>query len=188
MSASNAPFGFRAAYNPSGQIRARKYTIAGSYATGIQSGSPVALEGTGGTVVIGGTTGDLLGIFVGCEYVDATGKPNISNQWPAGQTILSGTVPVAWVIDDYTTVFEVQNVGSVTQANIGEEANVSTISGSTFTGLSTTTLAAPNGTTQSQWRIIGFGQGVDNTPGDAFTVVQVTLAQSQIAFGNKVGV
>lgn len=188
MSAVNAPFGFRAAYNPSGQIRPRKYTIASAYATGIQSGSPVMLEGTGGTITIGGTTGDLLGIFVGCEYVDATGKPTISNQWPAGQTVLAGTTPVAWVIDDYTTVFEVQNVGSVTQANIGEEANVSTISGSTFTGLSSTTLAAPNGTTQSQFRIIGFGQGIDNAPGDAFTVVQVTLAQSQLAFANKVGV
>ena len=185
MSATSAPFGFRAAYNPSGKIVARKYTIASAYNTAIYSGNPVLLEGTGGTITVAGTTGDLLGIFVGCEYVDSTGKPTVSNFWPASTT---ATNIVAWVIDDYTTVFEVQNVGSVTQANIGEEANVSTLSGSATTGLSTTTLAAPNGTTQSQFRIIGFGQGVDNAPGDAYTVVQVTIAQSQIAFGNKVGV
>jgi hypothetical protein len=186
MSATNAPFGYRAAYNPSGQIRARKYTIAGSYGTGIQSGSPVKLD-TDGTIIVGTTSGGLLGIFVGCEYVDATGKPNISNQWPAGQTILSGTVPTAWVIDDYTTVFEVQASGQIPQTAVGEEANTSAVTGSTFTGLSTTTLGT-SGTSQAQWRIIGFGQGVDNVPNDLFTVVQVTLAQSQIAFGDKAGV
>jgi len=185
MSAVSAPFGFRAAYNPSGVIRPRKYTIASAYNTAIYSGNPVMLEGTGGTITVAGTTGDILGIFVGCEYKDSTGKPTVSNVWPASTT---ATEIVAWVIDDYTTVFEVQNVGSVTQANIGEEANVSALSGSAFTGLATTTLAAPNGTTQSQFRIIGFGQQIDNVAGDAFTIVQVTIAQSQIAFGNKVGV
>jgi hypothetical protein len=185
MSASSAPFGFRPAYNPSGQIRVRKYTIASGYNTNIFSGGTVALEGTGGTIVAGGTTGDLLGVFQGCEYTDASGKPTVSPFWPANTVATNIT---AWVSDDYTTVYEVQAVGSVTQANIGEEANTSAASGSTATGLSTTTMAAPNGTTQSQWRIIGFGQQVDNAPGDAFTIVQVSLAQSQIAFGNKVGV
>jgi len=185
MSATSAPFGFRAAYNLSGVIRPRKYTIASGYATALYSGNPVMLEGTGGTITAGGTTGDLLGIFVGCEYTDASGKPTVSNFWPASTTATNIT---AWVIDDYTTVFEVQNVGSVTQANIGEEANTTALSGSSSTGLATTTLAAPNGTTQSQWRIIGFGQQIDNAAGDAYTIVQVTLAQSQIAFANKVGV
>jgi hypothetical protein len=188
MSAVSAAFGFRPAYCPSGLARPRKYTIASGYATGIQSGSPVMLEGTGGTVTIGGTTGDLLGIFAGCEYVDSTGKPTVSNQWIAGTTVLAGTTVTAWVFDGFATVFEVQSVGSVTQANIGEECNTTAISGSTFTGLSSTTAAAPNGTTQSQWRIIGFGQQIDNAPGDAFTIIQVTLAQSQLAFANKVGV
>lgn len=188
MSTTSAPFGFRAAYNPSGVIRPRKYAIAGGYTTAIYSGNPVMLEGTGGTITVAGTTGDILGIFAGCEYTDATGKPTVSNFWPASQTILAGTTVTAWVIDDYNTVFEVQNVGSVTQANIGEEANTSALSGSTLTGQATTTLAAPNGTTQSQFRIIGFGGQVDNAPGDTYTIVQVTIAQSQIAFTNKVGV
>jgi hypothetical protein len=185
MSTVSAPFGFRAAYNPSGVIRPRKYTIATGYATAIYSGNPVMLEGIGGTITVSGVTGDILGIFVGCEYKDSTGKPTVSNFWPASTT---ATEIVAWVIDDYTTVFEVQNVGSVTQANIGEEANTSALSGSTSTGLATTTLAAPNGTTQSQFRIIGFGGQVDNAAGDTYTIVQVTIAQSQIAFANKVGV
>ena len=185
MSASNAPFGFRAAYNPSGQVRVRAYTIASGYATNLFTGNPVMLEGTGGTITAGGTTGDLLGIFQGCEYIDASGKPTLSAFWPASTT---ATNIAAWVSDDYTTVYEVQNVGSVTQANIGEEANTTALTGSASTGLASTTLAAPNGTTQSQWRIIGFGRQVDNQAGDAFTIVQVTLAQSQLAFANKVGV
>lgn len=186
MSSTSAPFGFRAAYNPSGVIRPRKYTIAASYSTAIYSGNPVLLL-SDGTINNAATTGDLLGIFVGCEYLDGSGKPVTSPNWPTGG-VSTATNIVAWVIDDYTTVFEVQNVGSVTQANIGEEANTSTLSGSASTGYASTTLAAPNGTTQSQWRIIGFGQQIDNAPGDAYTIVQVTLAQSQIAFGNKVGV
>ena len=185
MSATSAPFGFRPAYNPSGVMRPRKYTIASGYSTAIYCGNPVMLEGTGGTITNGGTTGDLLGIFMGCEYIDSLGKPTVSPFWPAST---SATNIVAWVMDDYTTVYEVQNVGSVTQANIGEEANTTALSGSSSTGLATTTLAAPNGTTQSQWRIIGFGQQVGNAPGDAYTIVQVSLAQSQIAFSNKVGV
>lgn len=188
MSAVNAPFGFRPAYNPSGVVRPRKYNIAGGYATNIFKGNPVMLEGTGGTITVGGTTGDLLGIFMGCEYVDSTGKPTVQDFWPASTAILAGTTATAWVVDDFNTVYEVQAVGSVTQANIGEEANTSAHSGSTATGLGTTTLAAPNGTTQSQWRIIGFGGQTDNAPGDAYTIVQVTLAMSQLAFANKVGV
>jgi hypothetical protein len=189
MSTTNAPFGFRPAYHPSGTIRPRKYRIAGSegtsYATDIFCNNPVMLEGTAGTITVAAAgSGDILGVFMGCEYIDATGRPVVSNYWPAST---AATNVVAWVVDNPLTIFEVQNVGSVTLANLGEEAFTTAHSGSTSTGLATTTLAAPNGTTQSHWRIVGFGQQIDNAPGDTYTIVQVQLAMSQLA-ANKVGV
>jgi len=33
--------------------------------------------------------------------------------------------------------------------------------------------------TVKQWRIMGLGQGIDNAWGDAYTVLRVTLGQSQ---------
>mgnify|MGYP000390794777 FL=1 len=76
MSATSAPFGFRPAYNPIGLDRAKKYAIAAAYGTQINKGMPVILN-TNGTVVAGTAAADLLGVFAGCEYVDATGKPAV---------------------------------------------------------------------------------------------------------------
>ncbi len=51
-----------------------QYFIA-SDASAIFQGSPVKAELTGGTIQIGSATGNgdqLVGVFAGCEYVDAT--------------------------------------------------------------------------------------------------------------------
>lgn len=187
MSAVLAPFGFRPAYNPIGLERAKKYTIAGAYATAIYSGMPCILN-TNGTVTAGTAAADLLGIFWGCEYIDATGKPNVSTFWPASQAILSGSVPTAWVYDDPNNVYEVQSDGSVAQTAIGDQADVTNVSAN-GNGRSQATLASAlaGAGVQGQFRIIGFGQSLDNTPGDAFTIVQVQLARSQY-IANKVGI
>ena len=72
-----------------------QYFIA-SDASAIFQGSPVRAELTGGTIQIATATCDgvqLLGVFAGCEYVDATtGKLKFSNTWPeVGQLILTLT-------------------------------------------------------------------------------------------------
>jgi hypothetical protein len=189
MSATLAPFGFRPSYNPIGLERAKKYTIAGGFATAIFKGQPVILN-TNGTITNGAAAADLLGVFAGVEYVDATGKPTVSNFWPAAQAVFAGSVPTAWVYDDPNEVYEVQADGSIAQTAIGDQADYSNVNaGSISTGLSAATLSATlaGAGVQAQWRIVGFGQGVDNTPGDAFTVVQVQLARSQFV-ANKVAV
>lgn len=189
MSATSAPFGFRPAYNPIGIDRAKKYTIASAFASQILKGALVKLA-TNGTIVAGAAAEDVLGVFAGVEYVDASGKPTLSNYWPAGQTVMAGTTPVAWVYDDPNEVYEVQADGSVAQAAVGDQADVSNATaGSTSTGLSAATLSATlaGAGVQAQFRIVGFSQAVDNVPGDAFTVVQVQLARSQL-IANKVAV
>ena len=47
MSSTSAPFGFRASYHNSGQIRPKAYTIASTYAANIFSGDPVKLTDAG---------------------------------------------------------------------------------------------------------------------------------------------
>lgn len=186
MSDVSAPFGFRPAYHPMGFDRANKYTIASSYGTAIYKGGPVILN-TNGTIVVGTAAADLLGIFVGCEYTDNTGKRNVSPFWPAGQV---ATDIVAWVIDDPDVVYEVQANGPVAQTAIGDQADVVNVgAGSTQTGLSSAGLSSTlaGAGVQAQFRIIGFGQYVDNLPGDAFTIVQVQLARHQFV-ANKVAV
>jgi len=176
MSAVSAPFGFRPAYNPIGLDRAKKYTIAAAYGTAIYEGQPVILN-TNGTITAGTAAADLLGVFAGCEYIDATGKPNVSNYWPgtAGATNI-----VAWVYDDPNNVYEVQSDGSIAQTAIGDQADISNATANS-NGRSQATLSSTVATVgvQAQFRIVGFGQQLDNAPGDAFTICQVQIARHQ---------
>lgn len=174
MSAVSAPFGFRPAYNPIGLDRAKKYTIATGYGTAIYKWQPVILN-TNGTVTAGTAAADLLGVFIGCEYTDGTGRPIYSQSWPAGT---AATNIVAWVADDPNNVYEVQADGSVAQTAIGDETDVSNVTAFSG-GLSQCTASATlaGASSQGQFRIVGFGQQTDNAPGDAFTILQVQIAR-----------
>jgi hypothetical protein len=181
MSATAAPMGLLPVYHPSGQIRAMTFQIASGYATAIYCGDPVILN-TNGTVTIGTAAAALLGVFDGVEYIDSTGKPNYSNFWPASQTVQTGTLVTAYVYVDPEIVYEIQSSGTVPLTAVGDEADVIMSAGNTSTGLSTVALntVLAGAAAQKQFRIIGFGLAPDNAIGDAFTVVRVTLAQSQL--------
>lgn len=184
MSATLAPFGARPVFDPTGQTRATAYTIASGYGTTIYRGTPVALN-TNGTITIA-TVGanDFIGIFAGCEYIDANGKPNESAYWPASTT---ATNIVAYVYDQPYTVYEIQADGSVAQTAIGDQANFSgtanytVADGSTATGNSSMALSATlaGAGVQGQFRIVGFNKNPDNAPGDTYTIVQVQIARHQ---------
>lgn len=189
MTAVSAPFGFRPAYHPTGLERAKKYAIAGGYATALRKFQPVTLN-TNGTIVTAAAAADIKGILAGVEFIDANGKPNLQPNWPAGQTVLAGTVPTAWVWDDPEIVYEVQANGPVPQTAVGDQADVVNVAnGSDQTGLSTCGLSATlvGAAAQGQFRIVGFSQSPDNAPGDAFTIVQVQVARDQYV-ANKVAV
>lgn len=189
MTATAAPFGFRPANHPTGLDRGTKRTIASGYGTAIFKGAPVILN-TNGTIVAGAAASDILGIFNGVEYIDALGKPNYSNFWPAGQLTLTGTAPVAYVWEDQGTVFEVQANGSVPQTALGDQTDVVNVgNGNAMIGLSTCGVSATlaGAAAQGQFRIVGFGGQLDNVAGDLFTVVQVQIARDQF-IANKVAI
>ena len=185
MSSISAPFGFRASYHNSGQMRPKAYAIASTYAANIFSGDPVKLTdngviqlGTSDGTRTGTTDGiSLLGIFAGCQYLDASGKPTISPFWPSGA---SGTEIVAWVYDDPETLFDVQynnpSAGTTVQTAVGEECDwtVASPGGSTQTGLSNTFLTAIQATS-GQFQITGFGFEINDSLTDAYVVVSVRI-------------
>ena len=194
MSATSAPFGFRASYHNSGQIIAKAYTIASGYAQNVFQGDPVKLHNDG-VIQLGTNDGtrsgsvdgiSLLGIFAGCQYNDALGRPTVSPFWPTG---ITATEIVAWVYDDPEILFAVQydNPGTAgtdtVQTAVGEQCDwtVASPGGSTSTGLSNCKLT-PIQTTQGQFQITGFEGttgGPNSTLTDAYVVATVRINESQ---------
>lgn len=187
MSSTSAPFGFRPSYHNSGQMRPKAYTIASTYAANIFQGDPVKLVDAG-TVQLGTSDGTrsgtvagilLLGIFAGCQYNDASGKPTISPFWPTGTT---GTEIIAWVYDDPETLFDAQYTnpgtpGTTTmQTAVGEECDwvVASPGGSTSTGLSTTQLGVIEATS-GQFQITGFANNINDSLTDAYIVAMCRI-------------
>ena len=142
---TNAPIGFvpeKYLNNSAWSGQFGTYLIEDSYATGLYTGDPVTLSG--GYLVIGSTSEALVGIFAGCSYVTTTGTYVFSPYWPASTATQATAGATAQVVDDPNVLFNVQiNTGAITQANIGNNANFVTGSGSTTTGNSGYSLGTP---------------------------------------------
>lgn len=183
MSATNAPFGFKPIYHPSGMVRAQAFPdgIASAYGTAIFSGQPVILN-TNGTITAGTANADILGIFAGVQYTPAGGgRPILQPNWIAGATYDAGTM-TAYVYTDPDIVYKVQADGSVALTARGDQSDVSNVSnGSTYTGTSQATLSATlKGVgVQGQFRILDLFLDPGNAWGDAFTVLNVSIARHQ---------
>ena len=184
MSATNAPFGLRPAYHPSGLDRATALAdgIVTAYSANIYKGQPVKMATTG--VIQAAAAGDaFLGAFSGVEWTDTTGRRRVSNYWPANTAYQTGSC-IAYFYQDPNIVYEIQAAGSLAQTSIGDEADLSnTTAGSTTTGLSACTLSttlAGSGNS-AQMRIINLAPYPDNAWGDSYTIVRTTIAKYQFA-------
>ena len=180
MSATNAPFGMRPAYFPTGLERAQALAngIASGYSSDILKGAPVKYT-TSGTINVLTSTEALVGSFQGVEWTDTTGRRRVSNYWPASTT---GTQIVAYFYNAPNIVYEIQADGSVAQTAVGDNANFSNLTaGSNVTGLSQCTMSASlTGTsTYGQLRIVDLAPYADNAWGDAYTIVRVTISLHQ---------
>lgn len=184
MSATNAPFGLRPAFHPSGLDRAQALAggIVSAYSSNILKGQPVRYV-TGGTIEPAAAGQAFVGAFSGVEWTDTTGRRRVSNYWPANTAYQTGSC-VAYFYADPNIVYEVQADGSLAQSAIGDEADLSnTTAGSATTGLSqatisTTLVGSPN---TAQMRIIDIAPYPDNAWGDAFTIVRATISEFQFA-------
>lgn len=190
MSSTNAPFGLRPAFHPSGLDRAQALAggITSGYGTQILKGQPVAYSASAGVIVplttapAAGSAVAWSGAFAGVEWTDTTGRRRVSNYWPASTAYITGSC-VAYFYNDNNIVYEIQADGAMAQTTIGGEYNfTNTTAGSSTTGLSQATLgsatAASNGV-QGQMRVVDLAPYVDNAWGDSYTIVRVVNAQSQ---------
>ena len=186
MSATNAPFGLRPAFHPSGLDRAQALAggIPSAYSSDILKGQAVLYVAGSGVIEPVNATGDALsGAFAGVEWTDTTGRRRVSNYWPANTAYQTGSC-VAYFYNDPNIVYEIQADGSVAQTSIGLDANLSNFAaGSNVTGLSQATMAATPLSTgaQGQLQILDLAPYVDNAWGDNFTIVRVQVARRQIA-------
>lgn len=65
-----------------------------------------------------------VGIFVGCQYIDAkTGYQVNTNSWIAGTQVKAGTEIIAWVNDDPEVVFKVQISTSTNNTTAADQNN-----------------------------------------------------------------
>lgn len=181
MALTASPSGFALRKNTTGQSRANAYTIGSGYASAIGYGDPVLLN-TDGTLNIATAGADIIGVFAGVQYTDASGKPTFSKNWPASTV---ATNIIAYVYDDPTNVYEVQ-VGSggsgYVQTAIGAQANAVFAAPNATTGQSTSYLNATliAAASQGQFRIVGFGSdGIYDATLNPFPSVLVMVAQHQ---------
>lgn len=141
---------------------------------------------TGADIVgnnLGGSGVGAIGVFVGCEYINAQGQLIHSQYYPSGTT---GVVK-ALVVTDPNVVFQAQADGAVGQADLGTNtffaAVQSTSTGSTRTGNSTSAVDATVQAAAAAFRIVGFA----STPGDAYTDVLVKFNPAAHSYTNNVG-
>lgn len=202
MASVASPYGLKPVNLIGGQPYAgstRTFLIdpAGTAST-IYNGSPVYVNANGYLAVATATGADattngfpvgtantgIVGVFVGCSYVNAQGQQIFAQYYPTGVT----GVVTAYVVDDYDVVFQVQSAGSVTQAALGANVFFSTgavATGSTATGNSTASVVAGASavTTTAAFRVVGFV----STPGDAATDILVKINPGYHTYSNAVG-
>ena len=151
-----------------------QYFIA-SDASAIFQGSPVRAELTGGTIQIATATCDgvqLLGVFAGCEYVDATtGKLKFSNTWPGSGAANTNFDIKGFVYDDPAQRFIIASDGTNTdrataKADIFKTAEIEGgTGGNTTTGISTAQIdisTAEDTDTSNPLMILGIHEDVTN--------------------------
>ena len=181
MANVNKPFGLRPMGNLSatGAQKQYGYLIADNQAGAIFQGDLVVVY-DGYIIKYDATTHAApTGVFNGCNYVDPTsGKPTWSNYYPGSVNITTGYIN-AEVLDDPNQLFAIQAAGTITQADIGKNADpTGSTTGSVTTGVSNGTLGTPAKTAALTMKIVGLSNTPSNSLGQ-YSVVIVKLNQHQ---------
>ena len=192
------PFAGTNTYN-TGTTFTAPYSLSGAQVAFYQY-TPVAITSSGQLTIANQTasSGKVYGSFDGVEYTNSDGRRSVA-KYATKATLDASTQIVFWIFADPALVYEIQANGSVSTAGIGTEYNFDTTAGSLVTdgttigvggaGFSTTALLATAVGTgnQGQVRVVGLGRevaypaGSNNAWGDAYTIVQVQIANNTFA-------
>jgi hypothetical protein len=189
MANLDAPFGFKPVQKVGGGVSNQgqsEYAIANNYGTAIFQGDPVELVSTGTLEVANAAGNTIVGIFNGCFYTDpTTQKPTFSNYYPG--LVLADDI-VANVIDDPNQLFEVQASGTVTAANVGENAETAYTGGSTKSGISKAEVDTFAADAAATWIIVGLSKDPDNNDTSAANGNLIVKPNLHYYTGGKAGV
>ena len=177
MANINVAFGFKPVgkHGSSPATQGTSQYFIASNASAIFQGSPVKAELTGGTIQIASATGNgdqLVGVFAGCEFVDATtGKLRFSNTWPGSGSANTNFDIKGFVYDNPAQRFIIASDGTNTdrataKADIFKTADMASgTSGNTTTGISSAVLdisTAEDTDTSNVVMILGIHEDVTN--------------------------
>ena len=177
MANINVAFGFKPVgkHGSSPATQGTSQYFIASDASAIFQGSPVKAELTGGTIQIASASGNgdqLVGVFAGCEFVDATtGKLRFSNTWPGSGSANTNFDIKGFVYDDPSQRFIIASDGTNTdrataKADIFKTADIASgASGNTTTGISSAVLdisTAEDTDTSNCVMILGIHEDVTN--------------------------
>ena len=177
MANANVAFGFKPVgmHGSSPATQGTSQYFIASNASAIFQGSPVKAELTGGTIQIASATGNgdqLVGVFAGCEFVDATtGKLRFSNTWPGSGSANTNFDIKGFVYDNPAQRFIIASDGTNTnrataKADIFKTADIASgASGNTTTGISSAVLdisTAEDTDTSNVVMILGIHEDVTN--------------------------
>ena len=158
---------------------------------------PVGINSSGQLVPAAtlAATSRFFGVFDGVEFTDSQGRRSVA-KWASKATLDASTQIIFWLFTDPAMVYEARVNGSVLPTAIGQEYNFDATNNATVgysignggAGFSQTALAATSVAlgAQGQVKVVGLGRevayptGQTNAWGDAFTIVQVQIANSQI--------
>lgn len=158
---------------------------------------PVGINSSGQLVPAAtlAATSRMFGVFDGVEFTDSQGRRSVA-KWASKTTLDASTQIIFWVFSDPALVYEAQVNGSVATSAIGLEYNFDATNNPTVgysignggAGFSQTALAATSVAlgAQGQVKVVGLGReaafpaGQTNAWADAYTIVQVQIANSQI--------
>jgi hypothetical protein len=144
----------------------------------IYQGSPVIPLANGLIDIVGSAAGGtvpLLGAFLGCNYIDLTGKPRWSPNWPGTAAVYANSVATATISADPDQLFLINCNAAAADTLVHANANFATAtSGNATSGISTAKLAVStaNTTNTLNLRIIGF----EDTPSNNDPAVAGRLA------------
>ena len=202
MASSATPYGLRPVKKVGGEPwngAFNTYLIdPAGVANNIFNGSIVQLTANGYVELADGSGADIttnnfggsgigaLGVFVGCEYVNAQGQVVHSQYYPTAYAAPTGTSIKAFVVDDPYVLFQAQFDGATGQADLGQGCNLTaaqnaTTSGSTSTGNSNASLSATTAATVKCLKVVEFVSPASDTYADVlvkFTTDGHLLTQS----------
>jgi hypothetical protein len=199
MANANVAFGFKPVgkHGSSPATQGTSQYFIASDASAIFQGSPVKAELTGGTIQIASASGNgdqFVGVFAGCEFVDATtGKLRFSNTWPGSGSANTNFDIKGFVYDDPSQRFIIASDGTNTdrataKADIFKTADIASgASGNTTTGISSAVLdisTAEDTDTSNCVMILGIHEDVTNADHSAAGVSYIVKINNHALSGS----